>query len=226
MMTFFVTFACKCSFLVDFLFAGFLTTSITLTVLMNVLSQRNDIQEKLRQEINKATGDSRPPCFSDRERMPYHMATLLEINRYASIAPLAVSHKTTCNTTLHTGGKSIHISAGTEVIPHLWSMHHSEDLWQEPFHFDPSRFLDSSGKLVEPNHPNRKHVMAFGAGHRVCVGEVFAMSRMFLILSRLMQTFYVLPETTIDKQPSCDPREMKFGAALFPNDFKVRLEMI
>ena len=210
----------------DFLVAGVLTTSITLTVLMNVLSQRNEIQEKLRQEINKTIGDSRPPCFSDRERMPYHMATLLEINRYASIAPLAAPHKTTCNTSLHTGGKSIQIPAGTEVIPHLWSMHHSEDLWQEPFHFDPSRFLDSSGKLVDPDHPNRKHVMAFGAGHRVCVGEVFAMSRMFLILSRLVQTFHVLPETTVDKQPSCDPREMKFGSVLFPNDFKVRLEMI
>ena len=210
----------------DFLAAGVLTTSVTLTVLMNVLSQRPDIQEKLRQEINNAIGDSRPPCFSDRERMPYHMATPLEINRYASILPLSMPHKATRNTTLHTGGKSIHIPAGTEVIPHLWSMHHSEDLWQEPFHFDPSRFLDSSGKLVEPDHPNRKQVMAFGAGHRVCVGEVFAMSRMFLILSRLVQTFHVLPETTVDKLASCDPREMKFGSVLFPNDFKVRLEMI
>ena len=68
--------------------------------------------------------------------------------------------------------------------------------------------------------------MAFGAGHRVCVGEVFAMSRMFLILSRLVQTFHILPETTADKQLSYDPREMKFGSVLFPNDFKLRLDMI
>ena len=209
----------------DFLVAGVITTSVTLTVLMNVLSQRPDIQVKLRQEIDNVIGDSRPPSLSDREKMPYHMAILLEINRYASITPLSIPHKTTCNTTLHTGGKSIHIPAGTEVIPHLWSMHHSEDLWQEPFHFDPSRFLDSSGKLVEPNHPNRKCVMAFGAGHRVCVGEVFAMSRMFLILSRLVQTFHILPETTVDKQPYCDPQDM-FGLGLTPNDFKVRLEVI
>ena len=210
----------------DFLVVGVTTTSVTLTVLMNVLSQRPDIQEKLQQETDKAIGDSRPPSLSDREKMPYHMATLLEINRYASILPLSITHKTTRNTTLHTGGKPIHIPAGTEVIPHLWSIHHSEDLWQEPFHFDPNRFLDSSGKLVGPDHPNRKHVMAFGAGHRVCVGEVFAMSRMFLILSRLVQTFHVLPETTVNKQPSCDPRDMIFGSVLASKDFKVRLEVI
>ena len=85
----------------DFMGAGVITTSVTLTVLMNVLSQRPDIQEKLRQKIDNTIGDSRPPCLSDRERMPCHMATLLEINRYASIAPLALPHKTTCNTTLH-----------------------------------------------------------------------------------------------------------------------------
>ena len=210
----------------DFLFAGVITTSVTLTVLMNVLSQRPDIQEKLREEIDNVIGVSRPSCLSDREKMPYHMATLLEINRYASILPLSITHKTTRNTTLHTGGKSIPIPAGTEVIPHLWSIHFNEHLWKEPFHFDPGRFFDSSGKLVEPDHPNRKHVMAFSAGHRVCVGEVFAMSRMFLILSRLVQTFHILPETTVEKQPSCDPRDMMFGSVLTPNDFKVRLEVI
>ena len=210
----------------DFFAAGSITTSITLTALMNVLCQRRDIQEKLQQEIENIIGDSRAPCLADREKMPYHTATLLEISRFASIAPLSVSHKSMCATTLNSKGHLIHIPAGTEILPHLWSLHHDEEIFPEPFHFDPGRFLDSAGRLIPADHPNRKHVMAFGAGHRVCVGEVFAMSRMFLIVSRLLQTFNILPESTLEAQPSYDPRNMTYGALLIPNVFKVRFEPI
>ena len=177
-------------------------------------------------EIRDVIGEARSPYLADRENMPYHMATLLEIGRYASILPLGPQHKTTRDTTIESNGRKIPILAGIEVITNLWSMHHNEELFPEPFHFDPGRCLDSAGKLVEADHPNRRHLMPFGAGHRVCVGEVFAMSRMFLILSRLMQNFHILPESTRDKQPSDDPRYLKDYAVMQPMDFKVRLNAL
>ena len=206
--------------------AGVLTTSTTLAVLMNVLCQRPELQDKLRQEIRDVIGESRPPYLADRENMPYHMATLLEIGRYASILPLGLQHKTTRDTAIESSGRKIPIPAGIEVLTNLWSMHHNEELFPEPFHFDPCRFLDSDGKLVEADHPNRKHLMPFGAGHRVCVGEVFAMGRMFLILSCLVQNFHILPESTLDKQPSHDPRYLKHFSVSQPMDFKVRLNAL
>jgi cytochrome P450 len=207
----------------DVFAAGLMTTTSTLGLLINVLCHNGHVQEKLRQEINDTVGESRSPSLEDREKMPYHMATLLEINRYASVAPLGVPHKSTCDTSLQSHGTTIPIPAGTEVITHLWSMHHSDGFWPRPFEFDPSRFLDPRGRLVAADHPNRKHVMAFGAGHRVCVGEVFAMSRMFLILAHLLQGFRILPEGTLAAQPSCDPRDMRCGSISLPRKYRVRL---
>ena len=45
-------------------------------------------------------------------------------------------------------------------------------------------FLDSYGQLLPADHPHHKNVMPFGAGHRVCVAEVLALSRMFLITAK------------------------------------------
>jgi cytochrome P450 len=206
----------------DFFGAGVVTTRSTLGILINVLVHNVPIQEKLHQEIISTIGDSHP-ALSDRENMPYHMATLLEINRFASIVPLSIPHKSTRDTAIDVNGTSIPIPAETEILVHLWGLHHDEQFWIKPYEFDPQRFLDDNGELVPADHPNRKHVMAFGAGHRVCVGEVFALSRMFLILANLIQTFRILPETTIEAQTSCDPRDMKYGNVLMPNPYKVRL---
>ena len=116
------------------------------------------------------------------------------------------------------------IPKNTQVWTNLWSLHHDEDLWDEPFKFKPERFLNEDGEVLPVDHPNRKHLMPFGAGNRVCVGEVFAMSRMFLILTRILQNFTVLPETSIEAQPSCDPRAMEMGFLIMSPPFKVRME--
>ena len=69
--------------------------------------------------------------------------------------------------------------------------------------------------------------MPFGAGPRVCVGEILAQSRMFLILAKMMQNFTLLPATTIEKQPPWDPREnfVDSGLSVAP-DVKVRISNI
>ena len=202
-----------------FFVAGMMTTTVTLNCLTNVLCQYPDVQGKLRKEVMDVIGPARHPTLKDQGSMPYLRATILEIGRFTSVAPFAVPHKSmqTCKLDKYT------IPKDTEVWVNLWAMHHDEKVWDEPFAFKPERFLDADGQLVPADHPNRKNVMAFGAGHRVCVGEVFAVSRMFLITARILQNFTILPETTLEKQPSCDPRDMKMGFIVSPKPFKVRL---
>ena len=150
--------------------------------------------------------------------MPYHRATLLEIDRLASIAPLGAPHVALVDSTVNNHS----IPKGTQVITNLWSLHHDENFWDEPFAFKPERYLDEHGELLPPDHPNRVHTMPFGGGQRVCIGEVFAMSRMFLILATLIQKFEILPESTVADQPSMDPQNMQWGAVLLPPPHKVR----
>ena len=164
--------------------AGLSTTSITLTCLMNVLCHYPDVQKKLRKEVMDVTGPARYPTLKDQNNMPYLRATLLEIGRFVSVMPFAIPHKSTRTCKLY----KYTIPKDTEIWVNLWAMHHDEKLWNEPFTFKPKRFLDTNGQLVPADHPNRRNVMPFGAGHRVCVGEVFALSRMFLIMHGFCRT--------------------------------------
>jgi cytochrome P450 len=95
----------------EFFLAGTFTTSTTTTVLMNVLCQYPEVQEKLRQEIFQVIGPSRYPTLKDQEAMPYLRATILEIGRFLTVAPLALPHKTmkTCQLDQYT------IPEGVEV---------------------------------------------------------------------------------------------------------------
>ena len=203
----------------QFFVAGAYTTSSTLTSLMNVLCHHPDIQEKLQREIVEVIGNSRHPTLKDQANMPYLRATVLEVGRFASVVPFAIPHRSmrTCKLDTYT------IPENTEVWTNLWALHHDEKLWDEPFQFRPERFLDADGQLVTADHPNRRNVMPFGAGHRVCVGEVFSLSRLFLITARILQNFTILPESTLDQQPSCDPRNMKMGIVATPPPFKVKM---
>ena len=199
--------------------AGIFTTSTTLSCLINVLAQNPDVQEKLRKEIMDIIGPSRYPSLKDQDDLPYLRATILEIGRFASIAPFAVPHKVL--ETSSVGG--FKIPKDTEVWVNLWAMHHDEKLRDEPFIFKPERFLDAEGQLLPADHPNRKNLMPFGAGQHGCVREVFALKRMLLIMARILQNFSLLPESTLEKQPSCNPRDMIMGLLVLPQPFKVRI---
>ena len=202
----------------DLLLAGILTTSATMFALGNCLCQLPKVQNQLHTEVTEVIGADRPPSLQDKENMPYHRATLLEIGRFASIAPLSAPHVALVDSTINYHA----IPKGTRVITNLWSLHHDENFWDEPFAFKPERYLDEHGELIPADHPHRMHTMPFGGGQRVCIGEVFAMSRVFLILATLIQKFEILPESTVADQPSMDPRSMQWGSTLLPPPHKVR----
>ena len=115
---------------------------------------------------------------------------------------------------------SYKLPANTTIITSLWTLHHDEDFWDEPFNFKPERFLDAQGELVPADHPNRKHLMPFGAGTRVCVGESLAMARLFLWMVNLVQRFEISPAQG-NKENSTDPRSYYFIGQLKPRSYEV-----
>ena len=60
--------------------------------------------------------------------------------------------------------------------------------------------------------------MPFGAGPRVCVGEVMALARLFQLVASTAQAFNI--ELGPDKV-SCDPRDFLNRQLLEPVDFEV-----
>ena len=199
----------------DLILASIVTTSSFCYALPNILLHNADVQKKLRDEVDRVLGYSRLPTIRDRESMPYAGATILELLRYASILPTLI-HETEEDTSV--GG--YHIPAGTIVAPFFWSLHHDEKFWHDPWVFRPERFLNEDGTLMPPDHPHRKHMMAFGTGTRSCIGEVFALKRLFVFAASLVQSFDLLPGGVLS---SCDPRTYSFSTALRPTSYSIKL---
>jgi cytochrome P450 len=71
------------------------------------------------------------------------------------------------------------IPEGGRVCPSAWLAQHNPQLWPEPEHFDPGRFLQG---------PVPAHAwFPFGLGRRICVGMPFVMRQMQLVLGTLLQ---------------------------------------
>ncbi len=173
----------------NLLLAGVTTTSATFYSLINILAHNPDVQEAIADEIKYAVTDGSKVALRQRQSMPYTRAFIYEVLRYTSVVPLIVSHRTVQDVDI----AGYTLPRDTQIKPNVWSLHHDPQFWGDPETFRPDRFLDNAGDIITADHPNRKHLMPFGAGARVCVGESLAMSRLFVWSATLIQRFRISP---------------------------------
>ncbi|KAJ3483992.1 hypothetical protein NLJ89_g12018 [Agrocybe chaxingu] len=102
------------------------------------------VQKKAQEEINRVTGGSRLPDFSDRDAMPYLEAVYREVMRYHLSVPLTVSHSLLEDDHY----KDYCFPKGTLIFANIYrGMMHDEDVYPEPDAFKPERFFNVVGKL-------------------------------------------------------------------------------
>ncbi len=186
----------------NMILAGIISTSTAMYCVINTLAYRQDVQDKIRTEVLKVltATNSRSISLAQKSMMPYLRATILEMLRHFSITTLGGGpHVARQDTTLKSYGA---IPRGTAFIINTWNLHHDNAFWGDPEKFRPERFLDEDGEFLAADHPNRKRLLPFGASPRVCVGEVFAMARLFLWTSALVNEFFI---STVS---GCDPEWM------------------
>ncbi|XP_078674006.1 cytochrome P450 2U1-like isoform X1 [Branchiostoma floridae x Branchiostoma belcheri] len=189
-------------------FAGTDTTTNTLLWSLLYMTLNPDVQNKVQQELDAVVGESLP-ALSHRSRLPYVNACLLEVMRIRPIAPLAVPHATTETVKV----RGYDIPKGTQVLPNLYALHMDPAYWPDPDRFDPGRFLDAEGNVI--NKP--ESFMPFSGGRRVCLGEQLARMELFLFFSTLLQSFtFKTPEGA--PAPTTDGA---FGLTLTPHPFKL-----
>lgn len=171
----------------DFFLAGSETTTTTLKWSWAFLVNHPEIQSKMRAEIDDVIG-SRPVSLADRDKMPFTDAVLTETLRAGNIAPFALPH--TASYDVNWNGYLI--PKGATIWPCLDSVMNDDDMFTDPEHFKPERFLDSEGKRLG----NEKSVISFSLGRRVCLGESLARMEMFLFLVTIIQRFELKPSPT------------------------------
>ncbi|KAM9612260.1 steroid 17-alpha-hydroxylase/17,20 lyase isoform 2-T2 [Morphnus guianensis] len=174
----------------------------------------SQVQRKIQEEMDQKIGLARHPHLSDRPLLPYLEATISEVLRIRPVSPLLIPHVSLADTSI--GEYSI--PKGARVVINLWSVHHDEKEWDKPEEFNPGRFLDEHGQHIHSPSPS---YLPFGAGIRVCLGEVLAKMELFLFLAWVLQRFTL--ECPQDQPlPSL---EGKFGVVLQVQKFQVKARL-
>lgn len=192
----------------DFIGAGFHPVATTLYWSLLYMTCYPNVQSKVQDEMDRIVGIGRYPGLKDRGNLPYTEATILELLRITSLAPLAIPHKTTRDTCI--GGFSI--PKDTDVYINLYSIH-MDCSWGDPKIFRPERFLTSTGELDALMIEN---ILPFSAGRRRCLAEHLAKVELFLFFSFMLQQFKYTPppNETLNL-------EANFGFNLKPNRYKI-----
>ncbi|EYC10649.1 hypothetical protein Y032_0054g2479 [Ancylostoma ceylanicum] len=160
--------------LLDLWTAGQETTATTLVWAFAYLLLHPQVKSRIEEELMQVTRGSRPLSLADRVKTPYYNATLLEIQRCASIFPMNLWRRTEEDT--HVGGYMV--PKGTAVTAQL-SLIMSDDVYfKNSAEFDPDRYL--KGDDIE------HHVIPFGIGKRACLGEALAKAELYLIIGNFL----------------------------------------
>jgi len=141
--------------------AGHETTASTLNWTWYLISQHQEVEEKLSSELS-ASGLSSE--FDDLPKFPYSRQIIEETMRLYPAGWLVTRRA------LHDDRLGEYfVPAGTEIyIPPYYIQRHP-DLWDEPDRFDPDRFSPENSR-----HRHRLAAIPFSAGPRNCIGALFA----------------------------------------------------
>ncbi|CAA7259346.1 unnamed protein product [Cyclocybe aegerita] len=153
------------------------TTVSTLITFFLLMAQYPEMQERAQAEIDQVAPD-RLPTLEDYEALPYIVALIKEISRWAPVAPLAIPHRV-MQDDVYDG---YFIPKGTKIIANIWAMTRDETLYPDPETFDPTRHL---GYKPQPD----PFTFIFGFGRRICPGAHLAEMSLFLNICSILAIF-------------------------------------
>ena len=138
----------------DLFSAGSETTATTLAWAVCFMIAHPGTQARVQAEIDEVLGD-RPPSLEDRGRLSFTEATIMEIQRLGSIAPMAVPHRVLSDVNI----RGYKIPKNAAIFSILYHIMRDPDYWQDPNTFNPDRFLDDFGKVIK-----EERLVPFGIG--------------------------------------------------------------
>jgi cytochrome P450 len=181
--------------------AGHETTANALTWTFYLLSQNQDVEAKLHDEINSVLGDSsgnnvanRTPTADDIPKLQYTEKVLRESMRiYPPVWTIGRHVEDDYSVGEYT------IPAYSSILMSQYVMHHNPKYYEQPEQFNPDRWTEEF-----KSHLPRFSYFPFGGGIRGCIGEPFAWIEGILIIATIAQkwTMRLVPSQRIKLDPA------------------------
>jgi len=156
--------------------------SVMLRWAIRILSCNKHVQKEVQEELDRVCGPGVDVTWDKKDQLPYTMAVMKEIQRFADIAPTGLLHKTIVETQI--SGYSL--PTNTLVLANFSACHRNPKFWPDPDVFNPENFLDN-GKLII----DKEGFLPYGVGPRVCPGAELADMQLFLMIANIL-TVYTL----------------------------------
>ena len=173
-----------------FMFEGHDTSSVSLSWTLYLLGLYPEMQIRIQQELDAIFGDEidRDITSDDMKRMEYLECVIKESLRLFPSVPFIARHM---NEDFKV--EEYVISKGTTVLILFESLHLDKDVFTNPIHFKPERFLHTNTSNI-----NAYTYVPFSAGPRSCIGKRFALTEEKIILAKIFLNFNI---------KSLDPRD-------------------
>ncbi|HEY9851991.1 MAG TPA: cytochrome P450 [Leptolyngbyaceae cyanobacterium] len=183
--------------LLTLLFTGHETTATALAWALYWIHYLPEVKSKLLDEIGTIDADA---DLSAIARLPYLTAVVSETLRIYPVGLATPSR--ILNSPLQIG--DFQFNPGTVLVPCIYLTHQREDLYPEPKHFQPERFLERQFSPYE--------YFPFGGGNRSCIGMAFAQFQMKLVLATLLRNL------DLDLASGHSIKPVRRGPTLAPSD--------
>uniref|UniRef100_A0A8B9GX50 unspecific monooxygenase n=1 Tax=Astyanax mexicanus TaxID=7994 RepID=A0A8B9GX50_ASTMX len=165
-----------------FIFAGYETTSSTLSFFFYNIATNPETMKKLQQEIDQTIPNESLIQYDAVMNMDYLDAALSESLR---LYPPAARLERVCKKTVEINGLTI--PQNTVVLAPVFPLHRDPEYWPEPDTFKPERFTKGNKENIDPFV-----YMPFGSGPRNCIGMRFALVTIKLAIVEILQRFDVI----------------------------------
>jgi cytochrome P450 family 6 len=176
-----------------FFLAGFETSSTTMTFALYELAKNQEIQKKVRHEMEavlaRHDGKITYDCVQE---MKYLNQVLDETLRKYPPVPFITRE---CVKDYKVPDQDVIIEKGTRVVVSIFGIHYDEEYYPDPEKFDPERFNEENSS----SRHQYAHI-PFGEGPRICIGLRFGLMQSKVGLTSLLRKYnFTLNQKT--KQP-------------------------
>lgn len=197
-----------------FFLGGFETSATTLTFCLYELSQNLNLQQKLRDEVDRVLKEHGEITYDGLAEMHFMDKVISEtLRKYPAVPvlfrectkeytiPAADKTESNENNWEHETRNGGHVvEMGTKVHIPISGLHYDPKYFPDPERFDPERFSEEAKK----NRPNFAY-LPFGEGPRICIGMRFGNMQTKAGLAALLSKFEFRPSPKTPKPLLFDP---------------------
>ncbi|KAG6872554.1 hypothetical protein C0995_008898 [Termitomyces sp. Mi166 len=161
--------------------AGTMYTAIASCILG--LLENPAVLKKAQEELDRVIGPNQLPTFDDEDSLPYITAITKETLRWRDVTPIAaVPHFLDVDDEY----MGYRLPKGSVIVPNAWAMLHDEEIYPQPFVFNPDRFMKDGKLNLDVRDPIHA---AFGFGRRICPGRHMAFSAVWIAIASILTVF-------------------------------------